>query len=71
MGGMSKEFMQGAGGLMVTTGVDCSTKLWVPAYSNNGPLVSFLSNSSDYMYNVSGECDSQECNALCKEEMPV
>mmetsp|Transcript_8626 Transcript_8626/g.15655 ORF Transcript_8626/g.15655 Transcript_8626/m.15655 type:complete len:805 (-) Transcript_8626:204-2618(-) len=52
MGGMSKGFMRGAGGLMVTTGVDWSTKLWAPAYSNNGPLMSFLSNSYDYMCDV-------------------
>mmetsp|Transcript_22859 Transcript_22859/g.47702 ORF Transcript_22859/g.47702 Transcript_22859/m.47702 type:complete len:819 (-) Transcript_22859:189-2645(-) len=50
--GMSKGFLRGAGGLMVTTGVDWSTKLWAPAYSNGGPLMSFLSNSYDYMCDV-------------------
>ena len=48
----SKGFVRGAGGLMVTTGVDWSTKLWAPAYCDR-PLLSFLSNSYDYM------CDAQ------------
>jgi hypothetical protein len=48
----SKGFVRGAGGLMVTTGVDWSTKLWAPAYCDR-PLMSFLSNSYDYM------CDAQ------------
>ena len=48
MGGVSRGFLRGAGGLMVTTGVDWSTKLWAPAYSEL-PLTSFLSNSYDYM----------------------
>lgn len=51
-GGMSKGFLRGAGGLVVTTGVDWSTKLWAPAYSDL-PLMSFLSSSYDYM------CDAQ------------
>ena len=52
LGGTSKGFLRGAGGLMVTTGVDWSTKLWAPAYTER-PLMSFLSNSYDYM------CDAQ------------
>jgi len=52
LGGSSKGFSRGAGGLMVTTGVDWSTKLWAPAYTD-APLMSFLSNSYDYM------CDAQ------------
>jgi len=48
----TKGFLRGAGGLMVTTGVDWSTKLWAPAYTDK-PLLSFLSNSYDYM------CDAQ------------
>ena len=48
----SKGFVRGVGGLMVTTGVDWSTKLWAPAYYDR-PLMSFLSNSYDYM------CDAQ------------
>ena len=51
-GGSSKGFLRGAGGLVVTTGVDWSTKLWAPAHAD-GPLMSFLSNSYDYM------CDAQ------------
>ncbi|EED91367.1 cytoplasmic dynein intermediate chain-like protein [Thalassiosira pseudonana CCMP1335] len=50
-GGMSKGFLRGAGGLVVTTGVDWSTKLWAPAYSDL-PLMSFLSSSYDYMCDV-------------------
>lgn len=50
-GGTFKGFLQGAGGLVVTTGVDWSTKLWAPAYTDK-PLMSFLSNSYDYMCDV-------------------
>eukprot|EP00956_Cyclotella_meneghiniana_P012465 scaffold17726_cov53-Cyclotella_meneghiniana.AAC.1 len=50
-GGTFKGFPQGAGGLVVTTGVDWSTKLWAPAYTDK-PLMSFLSNSYDYMCDV-------------------
>mmetsp|Transcript_28584 Transcript_28584/g.57109 ORF Transcript_28584/g.57109 Transcript_28584/m.57109 type:complete len:266 (+) Transcript_28584:3-800(+) len=51
-GGSSRGFLRGVGGLVVTTGVDWSTKIWAPAYSNV-PLLSYLSNSYDYM------CDAQ------------
>jgi dynein intermediate chain len=51
VGGMSKGFLRGAGGLLITTGVDWSTKLWAPGYSD-APLMSFLSNSYDYMCDV-------------------
>jgi dynein intermediate chain len=57
-GGTFKGFLQGVGGLVVTTGVDWSTKLWAPAYSDK-PLMSFLSNSYDYM------CDVQWWVVLC------
>ncbi|KAL9188235.1 hypothetical protein ACHAXT_006613 [Thalassiosira profunda] len=50
--GTAKGFSLGAGGLLVTTGVDWSTKLWAPAYGDR-PLVSFLSHSYDYV------CDAQ------------
>ena len=50
-GGIFKGFSKGAGGLIVTTGVDWSTKLWAPAYTDK-PLMSFLSNSYDYMCDV-------------------
>jgi dynein intermediate chain len=49
--GVSKGFLRGAGGLLVTTGVDWSTKLWAPGYTD-APLMSFLSNSYDYMTDV-------------------
>ncbi|KAL7481501.1 hypothetical protein ACHAW6_007201 [Cyclotella cf. meneghiniana] len=49
--GVYKGFLRGAGGLVVTTGVDWSTKLWAPAYTDR-PLMSFLSNSYDYMCDV-------------------
>ena len=42
---------------MVTTGVDWSTKLWVPAFSSRRPVVTFLSGSYDYM------CDARWCPA--------
>eukprot|EP00986_Skeletonema_menzelii_P009229 scaffold4151_cov137-Skeletonema_menzelii.AAC.1 len=48
---MAKGFLRGAGGLLVTTGVDWSTKLWAPGYTD-APLMSFLSNSYDYMSDV-------------------
>jgi dynein intermediate chain len=47
----SKGFSRGLGGLVITTGVDWSTKLWAPAH-HDGPLTSFLSNSYDYMCDV-------------------
>ena len=47
----SKGFSRGLGGLVITTGVDWSTKLWAPAH-RDGPLTSFLSNSYDYMCDV-------------------
>ena len=50
--GVFKGFLEGVGGLVVTTGVDWSTKLWAPAYTDE-PLMSFLNNSYDYM------CDAQ------------
>jgi dynein intermediate chain len=49
--GIFKGFLKGVGGLVVTTGVDWSTKLWAPAYKDR-PLMSFLSNSYDYMCDV-------------------
>ena len=51
VGGMSKGFLRGAGGLLITTGVDWSTKLWAPGYSD-APLMSFLNNSYDYLCDV-------------------
>jgi dynein intermediate chain len=53
----SRGFSRGLAGLVVTTGVDWSTKLWAPAH-RDGPLTSFLSNSYDSM------CDAQWYVAL-------
>ncbi|CAB9502667.1 dynein 1 intermediate chain [Seminavis robusta] len=49
--GLSKGFLRGSGGLVLTAGVDWSTKLWAPAYSDQ-PLMSWVSNSYDYMSDV-------------------
>uniref|UniRef100_A0A7S2H4K4 Dynein intermediate chain n=1 Tax=Helicotheca tamesis TaxID=374047 RepID=A0A7S2H4K4_9STRA len=50
--GIAKGFLRGSSGLVLTTGVDWTTKLWAPAYTDK-PLLSFLSHSYDYM------CDAQ------------
>jgi WD40 repeat protein len=52
--GIAKGFLRGSGGLVLTTGVDWTVKLWAPAYRDT-PLLSWLSNSYDYM------CDVQWC----------
>lgn len=49
--GLSKGFLRGSGGLVLTSGVDWTTKLWAPAYSDE-PLMSWVSNSYDYMSDV-------------------
>jgi dynein intermediate chain, cytosolic len=49
--GLSKGFLRGSSGLVLTSGVDWSTKLWAPAYSDQ-PLMSWVSNSYDYMSDV-------------------
>lgn len=49
--GLSKGFLRGSGGLVLTSGVDWSTKLWAPAYSDR-PLISWVSHSYDYMSDV-------------------
>lgn len=46
--GLSKGFLRGTGGLVLTSGVDWTVKLWCPAYSDS-PLMSFVSHSYDYM----------------------
>jgi len=50
--GLSKGFLRGSGGLVLTSGVDWTVKLWSPAYSDT-PLVNLVSSSYDYM------CDAQ------------
>lgn len=49
--GLAKGFLRGSGGLVLTSGVDWSTKLWAPAYSDQ-PLMSWVSPSYDYMSDV-------------------
>ena len=49
--GLSKGFLRGSGGLVLTSGVDWSVKLWAPAYSDH-PLMSWVSHSYDYMSDV-------------------
>lgn len=49
--GLSKGFLRGAGGLVLSSGVDWTTKLWAPAYTDK-PLLSFVSHSYDYMCDV-------------------
>jgi dynein intermediate chain, cytosolic len=49
--GFSKGFLRGGGGLLVSSGVDWTVKLWAPAYHDK-PLMSWLSHSYDYMSDV-------------------
>jgi len=49
--GLSKGFLRGSGGLVLTSGIDWTTKLWAPAYSDK-PLLSLVSHSYDYMSDV-------------------
>ena len=48
---LSKGFVRGIPGLMLSTGVDWTVKLWAPAYSDR-PLFSLVSHSYDYMSDV-------------------
>eukprot|EP00549_Striatella_unipunctata_P018874 CAMPEP_0118689228 /NCGR_PEP_ID=MMETSP0800-20121206/9369_1 /TAXON_ID=210618 ORGANISM="Striatella unipunctata, Strain CCMP2910" /NCGR_SAMPLE_ID=MMETSP0800 /ASSEMBLY_ACC=CAM_ASM_000638 /LENGTH=629 /DNA_ID=CAMNT_0006586595 /DNA_START=57 /DNA_END=1947 /DNA_ORIENTATION=+ len=48
---MSKGFLRGGDGLVLTCGVDWTTKLWAPAYTEK-PVMSLLSNTYDYMCDV-------------------
>jgi dynein intermediate chain len=49
--GLSKGFLRGSGGLVLSSGVDWTVKLWAPAYSD-APLISLVSHSYDYMSDV-------------------
>jgi WD40 repeat protein len=49
--GLSKGFLKGLGGLVLTSGVDWTVKLWSPA-SSDTPLLSLPSHSYDYMSDV-------------------
>jgi dynein intermediate chain len=48
---LSKGFARGAHGLVLSCGVDWTTKLWAPAYADK-PLLNLLSHSYDYMSDV-------------------
>ncbi|GAX13710.1 dynein intermediate chain, cytosolic [Fistulifera solaris] len=51
-GGPSKDgFLRGMGGLVLSSGVDWTVKLWAPAYRDT-PLTSWVSHSYDYMSDV-------------------
>jgi len=49
--GIVKGFARGHQGLVLSSGVDWTTKLWAPAYTEK-PLLSLLSHSYDYMSDV-------------------
>lgn len=49
--GLSKGFLRGVGGLVLSSGVDWTVKLWHPVYSES-PLLSMVSHSYDYMSHV-------------------
>lgn len=51
LGTTSKGFFRGVGGLLVSSGVDWTVKLWGPAYHSK-PLMSYVSHSYDYMSDV-------------------
>ncbi len=48
---LSRGFARGSRGMVLTCGVDWTTKLWAPAYSDK-PLLNLLSHSYDYMCDV-------------------
>lgn len=51
-GGQSKDgFLRGMGGMVLSSGVDWTVKLWAPAYRDT-PLTSWVSHSYDYMSDV-------------------
>lgn len=49
--GMAKGFLRGAGGLVLSSGVDWTVQLWAPAYKDK-PLLSLVNHSYDYMCDV-------------------
>jgi dynein intermediate chain, cytosolic len=49
--GISKGYVRGCGGLLVSSGVDWTIKIWAPAYHER-PILSWLSHSYDYMSDV-------------------
>jgi dynein intermediate chain, cytosolic len=49
--GISKGFLRGSTGLMLSSGVDWTVKMWAPAYLEK-PILSLMSHSYDYMSDV-------------------
>jgi dynein intermediate chain, cytosolic len=49
--GLTKGFLRGSGGLVLSAGVDWTVKLWAPGYRDT-PLMSIVSHSYDYMSDV-------------------
>jgi dynein intermediate chain len=49
--GLSKGFLRGSGGLLLSSGVDWTVKLWAPAYTDKC-LLSLVSHSYDYMSDI-------------------
>jgi len=45
---LTKGFLRGSGGLLLSAGVDWTVKVWAPAYTDK-PLLSVVSHSYDYM----------------------
>mmetsp|Transcript_20620 Transcript_20620/g.25498 ORF Transcript_20620/g.25498 Transcript_20620/m.25498 type:complete len:723 (+) Transcript_20620:83-2251(+) len=50
--GMQRGFLTGSAGLVLTCGVDWTTKLWAPAYGVEKPILNFLNPSYDYYSDV-------------------
>jgi len=50
-GSVARGFLRGSNGLVLTCGVDWTTKLWAPAYKDD-PILSFFSPCYDYMADV-------------------
>ena len=48
---MARGFAKGSAGLVLSCGLDWTTKIWAPAHSDN-PILSFLSHSYDYSCDV-------------------
>ena len=48
---MARGFAKGSSGLVLTCGLDWTTKIWAPAYSDN-PILTLLSHSYDYFCDV-------------------
>ena len=49
--GITKGFLRGSGGLMLSSSVDWTVKMWAPAYTDKA-LLNIMSHSYDYMSDV-------------------